>query len=141
MKSGTSFFNRGVLVKSVLRFWPIWAVYAFVQLLALPMNLVSALGGELNDSVNRYVLEAVYASQVICPIACCAAAMAVFSHLYSDRAAGFFSALPVSRSAMFVSLSLAGVLPLLAANVIVFLATLAEEALFGFCLLYTSRCV
>ena len=44
MKSGTSFFNRGVLVKSVLRFWPIWAVYAFVQLLALPMNLVSALG-------------------------------------------------------------------------------------------------
>ena len=33
MKSGTSFFNRGVLVKSVLRFWPIWAVYAFVQLL------------------------------------------------------------------------------------------------------------
>lgn len=132
MKSGTSFFNRGVLVKSVLRFWPIWAVYAFVQLLVLPMNLVSALGGELNDSVNRYVLEAVYASQVICPIACCAAAMAVFSHLYSDRAAGFYSALPVSRSAMFVSLSLAGVLPLLAANVIVFLATLAEEALFGF---------
>ena len=39
MKSATSFFNRGVFVKSVLRFWPIWAIYAFVQLLVLPLRL------------------------------------------------------------------------------------------------------
>lgn len=133
MKSGTSFFNRGVFVKSVLRFWPIWAIYAFAQLLALPLNIIAPLSDNLASTVNRYVLEAVsYTAQYLCPAACCASAMAVFSHLYSDRASGFYSSLPISRGTMFTSLSLAGLVPLLSANLIIFFVSLAEEALFGF---------
>ena len=133
MKSATSFFNRGVFLKTVARFWPIWAIYTFVQLLVLPMNITGMLGGLGRELVNRAVLEAAaYTAQYICPTACCAAAMAVFSHLYSDRAAGFYAALPVGRGAMFVSVSLAGLTPLLAANVLAFLAALATEAAFGF---------
>ena len=133
MKSATSFFNRGVFVKSVLRFWPIWAIYAFVQLLVLPLNIIAPLSTPVSGHVNQQVIEAAaYVAQYLCPAACCASALAVFAHLYSDRAADFYSVLPVSRRAMFTSLSLAGMLPLLAANVLIFLISLATEAVFGF---------
>lgn len=133
MKSATSFFNRGVFVKSVLRFWPIWAIYAFVQLLVLPLNIIAPLSTPVSGHVNQQVIEAAaYVAQYLCPAACCASALAVFAHLYSDRAADFYSVLPVSRRAMFTSLSLAGLLPLLAANVLIFLISLATEAVFGF---------
>ena len=58
MKSATSFFNRGVFVKSVLRFWPIWAIYAFVQLLVLPLNIIAPLSTPVSGHVNQQVIEA-----------------------------------------------------------------------------------
>ena len=78
--------------------------------------------------MNQQVIEAAaYVAQYLCPAACCASALAVFAHLYSDRAADFYSVLPVSRRAMFTSLSLAGLLPLLAANVLIFLISLPRR--------------
>ena len=133
MKSATSCFDRAVFTKSVLRFWPVWAIYAFVWLLILPLNLSGMLGAEGWEYINRDVLEAAaYSSIYICPVACCAAALTVFSHLYYERSAGFFAALPVKRGAMFRSLAAAGLAPLLAVNVLVFLVSLATEAVFGF---------
>ena len=43
MKSGTSFFNGPLFHRTVLRFWPIWFVYAFALALALPVRLSGAL--------------------------------------------------------------------------------------------------
>ncbi len=97
MKSATSCFNRGMFLKSVLRFWPIWAIYTFVQLLALPLNLISPLSAGAHDALSRNVLDTIYLAEFVCPLAACASAMAVFSHLYSERSAGFFAALPVRR--------------------------------------------
>ena len=72
MKSATSFFNRGVFVKSVLRFWPIWAIYAFVQLLVLPLNIIAPLSTPVSGHVNQQVIEAAaYVAQYLCPAACC----------------------------------------------------------------------
>ena len=131
MKCATSFFDRGVFIKSVLRFWPIWAIYAFVWMLVLPARLIDVLARAPSDAA-RIVLQSVEITAAwLCPLAACGAAMAVFSHMYSERSAGFFAALPVRREALFVSLCAAGLLPLLGANLLAFAAALAVEALFG----------
>ena len=131
MKCATSFFDRGVFIKSVLRFWPIWAIYAFVWMLVLPASLIDVLARAPSDAA-RIVLQSVEITAAwLCPLAACGAAMAVFSHMYSERSAGFFAALPVRREALFVSLCAAGLLPLLGANLLAFAAALAVEALFG----------
>ena len=127
MRSATSCFNWGVFRKTVLRFWPIWAIYAFVWLMALPVSLISeldALGLDLNYQVLRTVPATAH---WLCPIAACAAAMAAFSHLYSERASNFYAALPVRRGAMFTSCAAAGLLPLVAGNLLVALLTLCVE--------------
>ena len=43
MRSGTSYFDRTVFKKTVLRFWPLWAAYLVVWLLALPLSGVMYL--------------------------------------------------------------------------------------------------
>ena len=104
MKSGTSFFNRGVFVKSVLRFWPIWAIYAFAQLLALPLNIIAPLSDNLASTVNRYVLEAVsYTAQYLCPAACCASALGKSYHIL--RIAGGRSSVWLLRSGRAVGMA------------------------------------
>ena len=58
MRSATSCFNWGVFRKTVLRFWPIWAIYTFVWLMALPVSLIGELdapGLDLSYQVFRSV--------------------------------------------------------------------------------------
>ena len=127
MRSATSCFNRGVFRKTVLRFWPIWAIYAFVWLMALPVSIIGQLdarGLDLDYWALRTVGETAH---WICPIAACAAAMAAFSHLYSERTANFYAALPVRRGAMFASCAAAGLLPLIAGNLLIALLALCVE--------------
>lgn len=38
MRSGTSFFNGAVFKKTVLRYWPVWAAYSVIWLVALPIQ-------------------------------------------------------------------------------------------------------
>ena len=117
VKSATLHFERGIFAKSVLRFWPIWAVYAFIWMLVLPVSIIDTLTRWTATDANSLVLNSIPNTAVmLCPAAACAAAMAVFSHLYSERSAGFFAALPVDRGSMFLSLAAAGLLPLMAAN-------------------------
>ena len=132
MKSARSHFNWGVFVKSVLRFWPIWSIYAFVWMLALPLNLISTLSDNGTGSTNLYVLDTIYMAEFLCPLAACASALAVFSHMYYERSADFFAALPVRREAMYISLTAAGLLPLLVVNVAILALTFAVETVFGF---------
>ena len=132
MKSARSHFNLGIFVKSVLRFWPIWSIYAFVWMLALPLNLISKLSDNGTGSTNIYVLDTIYMADFLCPLTACAAALAVFSHMYYERSANFFAALPVRREPMDNALVSAGLLPLLAVNVAIFALTFAVETVFGF---------
>ena len=147
MRSRTSLFNATLFKKTIVRFWPVWFLYAFVWLLAFPAGIGGALMRSLRmedpAAAVLYViagrpLDAATSAWV--PVfvfgACCVTAMAVFSHLYSSRAAAAYGALPIRREAAFCSLALAGLLPLLAANVLVAAAALAAEALCGELLLW-----
>ena len=41
MRSGTSYFNPTLYRKTMLRFWPLWALYGLLWLFALPLNLLN----------------------------------------------------------------------------------------------------
>ena len=54
--------------------------------------------------------------------------MAVYSHLYFARSAAAYGALPIKRGAIFNSVTLAGLLPILALNILAGLACLLAGA-------------
>ena len=39
MRSRTSLFNPALFRKTVLRFWPVWLIYAFIWIMALPLGI------------------------------------------------------------------------------------------------------
>ena len=142
MRSRTSLFNPALFRKTVLRFWPVWLIYAFIWIMALPLGI----GGEIARSMrlDGPAAGAVYAvvgaplraassayTPILCLAASCVSAAAVFSHLYFQRSASAYGALPIRREGAFITLSLAGLLPLLAANALTAVCTLAAEALCG----------
>ena len=138
MRSGTSFFNVTVWKKTVLRFWPIWAVGLVFWVLALPAQGMMALQRQLENggdwllsfsaSVDGLGGDTALSFAVVFGLL---AAMAVCSHLYSSRSANFMGALPVRREGLFVSHYTAGLSMLLLPNIVVFLLTLLVEALGG----------
>ena len=141
MRSKTSFFNATLFWKTVARFWPIWFIYAFVWAIFMPIFLGSSLNSAIRyssstagivNALQSLPLEmGLYGATIISFIACCFSAMAVFSHLYSMRSAGAYAALPIKRQGVFTSVTLAGILPLLAINLATFAATLIVEAAQG----------
>lgn len=133
MRSKTSFFNWTMCKKSMARFWPLWAAYFAVWLLALPVVFLSDRGYGRNFYLGQeYVLElAVYAGVIGGAVMAILAAMAVWSFLYSSRSAHGMACLPVRREAQYGSALLAGFLPVLASNVVIFLLTLLAEAARG----------
>lgn len=141
MQSGTSFFNRRLFRKTVTRFWPVWFLYALVWMLDLPVNLGGSIARSLaysNTQINLiYALERLPLAAgttdaaIICGIFSCLAAMGAYSHLYSARSAGAYAALPIRREGVFLSVTLAGLLPMLLIHLAVFAAALLTEAAAG----------
>lgn len=143
MRSGTSFFDRTVLKKTVFRFWPLWGAYLAMWLVALPLNGLMILRMTRNGwsgygaSMEYFAIERVPRSVtdeslMIFVVFGVLAAMAVFSHLYNARSANLFGSLPVRREGLFLTHYLAGLAFLIVPNVIVFLLTLAVEAAGGY---------
>jgi len=120
MRSKTSFFNKTLFAKNVTRFWPVWGAYLGVWILILPVGLLSGRGGlGRNCWAADYVLDAGgQAGMVVSAIFAVLMAMAVWSFLYNARACSGAACLPLRRETQFVSVALAGLLPLLAANLI-----------------------
>ena len=134
MKSGTSYFNGPLFRKTVQRFWPLWFSYAFVLALALPVKLAGRLGraapGPDAARLAQFVPLEFLSGLGLCvaPAIACASAMAVYSHLYFQRSAAAYGMLPVRREGVFVSVTLAGLLPLIAVDLLAALACLAAGA-------------
>lgn len=134
MKSGTSYFNWPLFRKTVLRFWPIWAIYAVSLLAQGPFRLAGWLRGAQDAAeAARFAqqvpaLAATELAVFFVPASCVAAGMAVYSHLYFARSAAAYGALPIKRGAIFNSVTLAGLLPILALNILAGLACLLAGA-------------
>ncbi|MGN1002177.1 MAG: hypothetical protein ACI4PC_05350 [Oscillospiraceae bacterium] len=134
MPSKTSFFNKTIFRKSVTRFWPLWVIYAGIWVLILPLSIISQVhnsGWSLLDAQQLAYSVASEVSVVSGLLTGMAAAMAVWSFLYATRSAHGMACLPVRREGVFASVTLAGIAPLVAANILVFLLSLGAEALGG----------
>lgn len=130
----TSCSKAAMFRKTVSRFWPLWAAYLAILLLMLPLGLSNDLQYNSTISitdVQQYLYTMTQASVgdafVMAPIA----AMCVFSHLYNDRHAGAYASLPIKRENMFLSCTLAGLIPQLLSGLIATLAVLGVQASYG----------
>ena len=135
MRSGKSYFNAGLFRRTAMRFWPLWTLYTAVWLLRLfaIINQYADLGQENGYGRPAYVLlDSLNTTGVwLVPIAVCLAALAAFSFMYNERSADFAAALPSKRECVYLTGVLAGLLPLLAGNVLVFALTLGYDAVIG----------
>lgn len=133
MRSRTSYFNATLFFKTVTRFWPLWFFYFGVWFIGMPLVLYSNLawGARLTTMQSNVCLGASSLGVLIGLPASCVAAMAVWSFMYSARSTSAMACLPVRREGVFLSVSLGGIAPLLAVNVLIFLLSLGVQAIHG----------
>ena len=140
MRSVTSCFNWTIFRKTFLRFWPLWAANLVFWLFVLPLNGLVQLANYISSGRDSKVMlrfaqnlgEQGTILAVIFGIgAGLLVAMAVCSFMYNNRSANFMASLPIRREGMFVSTYLAGLVMLLAPNVLIFILTLLVEVAAG----------
>lgn len=138
MQSKTSLFNPTLFRKNLTRFWPIWAVYGVIWVLALPGDLLSEyLNGYMQPefaqgNVDSLVMDV--ASTVGIALAFgfgCIAALAVFSYLYQHRSAVAMHTFPLRRECLFVTNYLSGLAFFVLPLAVVFVLTLGVEGIIG----------
>lgn len=123
MPSVKSCFSPTLFRKNLLRFWPIWGLYLFIWLLALPLGILNAVHNSPGYN-DRYPLDALQLGAMGAICFGILAAMAVFSYLYSSKSVHLIHSLPVTREGLFLTNYLSGLLFLLGPNVIVFALSL-----------------
>lgn len=127
MKSKTSFFNKGIFNNLLKRFWPAWALYSIVWLLAMPVEFLSGVRYADNVAasfVNRINGMSGEVSVVMAFFCAVIVATGIFSFMYRQRETSMVASLPVKREGIFCSAYLAGLLPLVAINAIIAVLTL-----------------
>ena len=126
MKSKTSFFDWNLLKKNITRFAPAWGILLVMLLLAFP---VSALR-EVKEywGVQSYLSTLREAGPLISAFSALLFASILFRYLHNARAAYMMHAFPMTRTCLFVTNLVSGLLFFLApvlvtalANQIVFL--------------------
>ena len=149
MKSGTSYFEPTLFRKNLTRYWPIWVLYTLIWFYALPMRCimvvtrnqawmgetplkqVQSFANQIPDLLEGFGTFMAFTFGVLM-------AMAVFSFLYNNRAAGMIHSLPVRREGLFLTSYLSGLVCLMAPHLLVWLCTLGAEGLCsGYVDLYT----
>lgn len=132
MKSKRSFFNGALFVSSMRSLWPLWIVYVILLSLMLPAVLGDASGDWLRTLADgRIVTERWDVLTIFMAVMAAAAAMGVFWPLYSKKQTSFVCALPIRREAVYVSFLLAGLVPMLAADIAVIALCAVLEAAQG----------
>ena len=134
MKSGTSFFHKGIAANLLKRCWPVWSCYLAFLLLLVPVSLFNGLRMRSYGAmpvalwIEQGILQSgrtlVFASFGVSIIV----VMAMYSFLYNSRTCGMMNAFPVRRDTVFSTAWLSGILPLLAANLLTALITLLAFA-------------
>ncbi len=122
MQSRTSYFNKAIFLNTLKRFWPLWFVYLAIWLIVLPaVQAVNYYDHSSVYSIYRDVLDtAQYGGIIIGMGYSILAAMAVWSFMYNSKTMSGVACLPVRREGVFFSVTLAGLLPAIVSNILVF---------------------
>ncbi len=122
MKSKTSFFNLGLFKSNLKRYWPLWTAHFALWFFMLPIIVLMSHEYTELASNRAVILLSGYSSEFAVIFAFCMAvlsAMAMYSFMYTSRGSGLIASLPVSREAVFGSAYLAGLLPVIASNIVI----------------------
>lgn len=139
MKSRTSCSEMSLFRRCLQRYWPFWLGMAAVMVLFYVLPLANLLSDGLRNQADgwpdRLVQIFVYGHMDTCLLYALLfgliAAMLVFEHTYSTKLTGLFASLPVKRERIFFQHWLAGTVMLLSTGLLIALALLAVEAVYG----------
>ena len=125
MRSRTSLYNWGLGKSLLKRCWPLWVMWFAVLILIVPMNLAGDISryiryemADITFETSRCLLEYAVVVMWFAVIAAPAAALLMFSFLYTSRSCGMIASLPVKRESVFVTSFLTGLVPMLLAEVL-----------------------
>lgn len=132
MKSKTSCFNRTIFKKNFTHYWPLWGLFFGYLLLIMPVQIwqmaASKWSETLDETARMYNIVDIILRMQIEPVQYfmfgCAAALAVFSYLYSPKNANMIHALPVNRLELYVTNFVSGLFFLIIPELIVFLISM-----------------
>lgn len=119
MRSVTSCFNPTLFRKNLSRFWPLWAVYGAIWLVAMPLvqfvKLFGWQGEYYRESFEKLadmsVREVLWHSETALWLALVFGllfAMALFSYLMNARSVGMMHSFPIRRESLFLTSYLTG---------------------------------
>lgn len=135
MKSKTSCFNRTIFKKNFTHFWPLWLLYQIYLLVVIPVWVWQKAAspyyyygtGNEDTTYRMYQLVELAVHRMIPPLPvfffAVAAALAVFSYLYSAKSTNMMHALPVNRLELYVTNYLSGLIFLIVPEIITFFIT------------------
>ena len=118
MKSKISFFNKTIFKKNMTLYWPIWALYTLILIIAQPLLLWSDFYYSHFYDAYPYIerledfLEVLYLDPHVYLIAIFAlcTGMALFLYMYNHKSANMIHALPVDRTQLFGTNVISGLL-------------------------------
>lgn len=116
MKSRTSFFNRGVSRNLLRRCWPLWAGYALLLLLLMPVMDMFPMDPSdqiVGSTVNSMILYTVAPILVFSFFMGLLSVRFLFGYLFEKRGSGMMASLPVRRESLFFTAWLTGLVPTL----------------------------
>ena len=113
MASRTSFFDTALFGRALRRWWPMALALSAAQLYMCMMALQN-VGPAGYDRGYAVLMEALQSP--LPAVFACAAAMLAYRYLHAVRDAAFMAALPVKRSALFLSQGAAALVLLLGAE-------------------------
>ena len=112
MQSKRSFFNVTLFKKHLSRFWPLWGIVSLVGAM-FPLYVQLALMQHISHTVDSaefrsslYSIAAYFVPGFTCVYAVFCV-MAVWGYLYNARSVGLMHTLPVDRTCLFVTNTLA----------------------------------
>ena len=152
MQSKTSFFNRTLFRKNLTRFWPLWggasflgSLFPLAMLLQLVRDRGYFLAGDPLEFANAYYNVVAYAVPILSLLYAILCAMTVWSYLYNARSVGLMHTLPITRTGLFVTNFLSGMvmmlIPYAVTGLLCILISLAYGGFDAVSLLVTILCV
>lgn len=117
MPSRTSYFNKGLFLNNVKRFWLVTFTYA-LMLFLIVMSYLSMVNRQLNTYINESLLRGgtdifLHSNEILLIFSCffsLVAGLCVFSYMHFQRNTAMVHALPVKRETLFVTNYLSGLL-------------------------------
>lgn len=133
--SKTSLFSPAVYRRNLRGYWPLWAGYLIIMIMGIPITAYNCFnartGMGADDAVSMLFSASMSFSRFVGFVFAVCAAMAVFSFMYSSKAANMTASLPVKRETTFFTCVVSVLSVVIAVHVITALVTVAVELSLG----------